>query len=63
MVRVKYFKKETGETFEDFTDKINEFIKDKEIINIQFLKTKNIIINCFITYLEEIKKNWRVNNE
>lgn len=62
MVKVKYFKKETGETFEDFTDKINEFIKDKEIINIQFLKTKNIIINCFITYLEEIK-NWRENNE
>ena len=51
MIQVKHIEKEF-ETYDNFVLKINEFIKNKEIINIQFLKTKELQIHCFITYKE-----------
>lgn len=51
MIQVKHIEKEI-ESYDNFIFKINEFIKDKEIINIQFLKTKDVKIHCFITYKE-----------
>lgn len=49
-MKVKFFFKMYHVSYEDFSNEINEFIKDKNIIDIKFQKTDN---NTYVLVLYE----------
>ena len=51
MTKLKAIEKEI-ETMDSFINRINEFMADKNVKDIQFMKTKDLHIICFISYID-----------
>ena len=55
-VKVKCIEKEI-ETMDSYINRINDFLENKDIINVQFINKKEALLRCFITYYEPIIEN------